>query len=162
MVPGSSLMDVPRIVGRITDEGGGEVVEGNDGLVGERAEGRDVIGVERLGVFGEHDGSIRGNDGSGDAGARAPKEFFLFFGRAISVFLVGPAFDTEAAMGIALWLARFVGAVGDVVSLMVLSHPGGDVRDIDGNGFAQTRDLVLESAPGGVEQSLQHRGIEAT
>jgi hypothetical protein len=78
------------------------------------------------------------------------------------VFLVGTACDTEAAIGIALWLARFVGAVGDVVSLIVLSHPGVDVRDIDGNGVAQTRDLVLESAHGGVEQSLQHRGIEAT
>jgi hypothetical protein len=98
MVPGSSLMDVPHIGGGITDEGGGELGEGNDGLIGKRTERHDVIPGKGLSVFGEDNISILGTDGSSKASARAPEEFLLFFGRAISVFLIGAACDTQAAV----------------------------------------------------------------
>lgn len=58
VVTSSGFMDIPRIVGRITDEVSWELIESDDGLVIERAERRDIIFVEWLGLFGEHDRTI--------------------------------------------------------------------------------------------------------
>lgn len=93
VVTSGGFMDVPRIIGCIADQVGREVIEGENGLTRERAERRDIVFVEGLSLFGEHDGSLLSHDGGSDAGPRAPDELFLFLGGAIGLFLVGTAFD---------------------------------------------------------------------
>src|SRR5581483_2123542 len=52
------IVDVPRIKGRIAHQVGRIVIEREYGLAIERAEVREVVFIERLGIFGQHDGSI--------------------------------------------------------------------------------------------------------
>jgi len=158
-VTGSRFGDRPCVRGGISREMGGKVVESKDGLARKRTERRDIVRRERLRVFGEHNGSLCGSNGGGDTGSRAPDAFFLFCCRAIGWFLVGATLHAQRAIGIALWLTGVVGAICDGGALMVFVHPGGEVRDIKGNGFAQTRNLFLERAHRRGQEGIQERAV---
>jgi hypothetical protein len=158
-VTGSRFGDRPCVRGGISREMGGKVVESKDCLARKRTERRDIVRSERLRVFGEHNGSLFGDNGGGDTGSRAPDAFFLFFCRAIGWFLVGATLHAQRAIGIALWLTGVVGAIFDGGALIVFLHPGGEVRDIKGNGFAQTRNLFLERAHSRGQEGIQERAV---
>lgn len=61
----------------------------------------------------------------------------------IGLLLVGAAFDAEAAVRIASQTPGFVVAVFDVGALVIFPHPGVNMLDIEGDGFAQARNLFL-------------------
>ncbi|HVU67162.1 MAG TPA: hypothetical protein VHD63_08540, partial [Ktedonobacteraceae bacterium] len=96
----SGFIHVPGIRSRIANDVGRKLLESQDRLMGERAKKRDIVGVEGLSVFSKHDGSILGDDGGSDAGAVAPEEFFLLFGRTVGLLLVGAALDAQPAIRI--------------------------------------------------------------
>lgn len=137
------LMNVPRIKGRISCEIGGELIERNDGLLVEGAIIRDIVLVERLGLFGQDDIPIVRGGGCCHSRAVAPHVLFFLGGGAIGLLLVAAAFDAELAVGIACQSLVFVIAVFDVDALIVFLHPGVDMLDIEGHRFAQSRDLFL-------------------
>src|ERR1700686_1815113 len=84
----------------------------------------DVVLVEGLSILGEDDIAVVGDVGASQAQAIPPQVFFLFGGAAISLFLVGGAFDAQAAIRVACRLQIGVVALCDVLAQIVLSDIG--------------------------------------
>ncbi len=110
--------------------------------------------IEGLGVLGKHHITIVGDGGGSDAGAVAPQQFFFLFGAAVGLLLIGGAFDAQRAVGITDGNARFVVAIGDGGTRIVLLDPGLEVLHVEGDGLAQARDLLDQRADGRSEQTL--------
>ncbi len=72
-----TFIDIPRIIGRITGNMGGKLIERDDRLLVERAKIRDIAFIERLGVFGKDDSSIVNDGGDGNSRPISPNEFLF-------------------------------------------------------------------------------------
>ncbi|HET7637680.1 MAG TPA: hypothetical protein VFK47_02975, partial [Ktedonobacteraceae bacterium] len=153
------LMNVPGIKSGIGGQMDGELLERHDGLLGERAILRHIVGIEGLGVFSQDDIAVVRGGGSGDAGAIAPEVFFFHFRGAISLLLIVAAFDAHFAVWVACGLLVFTEAITQSHARIVLFDPGVDMLDIKGDDFPQAGDLVLESANRGVQEGLQQGRI---
>ena len=115
----------------------------------------DITLVEALGeISDDHIAVVWGRRG-GNAGAVAPQVFFALLGGAIGLFLVGAAFDADAAIGVATGLTLLAEAIFDRLAHVVLAHPGILVLHIDGHNLAQAWDFLLQGMHAGVEEVLQ-------
>jgi len=176
-VASSGIRDVPCSRSSSSSKRRGILIEGSNDLTMEGANRRDVLFLERLGLCSQHHIASVGGSGSGDAGARAPKEFVLFLrffvlwrrclilagGRRRSIpssvlgpFLRGATRDTEPAIGITAQTCGGVGALRSRGSFLLLLDPGRQVRDVEGHDLAETRNLFLE----GVNRASQQIGEE--
>ena len=159
-VMGGFLIDVPGIIGSIGGQMGGEVGKGKSSLIIEGAEVGNITFIKGQGIFSQHDIAIVGSSGSSHTGTIAPDELFLFFRGAVSLLLIGGAFDTELAVGVASTGVRFVKAFREVDTRVVFTDPGVDMLDVEGDDLAESGNLFFEVADGGVEQGLQQGGIK--
>ena len=138
------LIYIPRIIGGICGDMGGEKVEGGNGSLIQWFKIGDIAFIEALREFGEHDIAIRHSQGWWQSQRRSHSPRAIpFFRMAGSIRLqqVGGAFDAECAVGIAIWLLFGVEAFGDILTEVIFFDPGVDMLDIDGNDFAQPWNL---------------------
>src|SRR3954466_9485884 len=76
---GGCVVDIPRIVSRISSQMGGILLEGMHGLAMERAEKGDIAFIEGLSIFSKDHVSVIRSGRSGNARAVAPKKFLFLF-----------------------------------------------------------------------------------
>jgi hypothetical protein len=115
---------------------GGELLEDHDRLLIYPTKVGDIAFIEGLRVVGQHDAAIVGYGGDRHASAIPPDQFLLFFGRAISLLLIGAALDAESAIRITGKDVAFVVALWDIGAPIVLFDPSVNVLDINGDDFA--------------------------
>jgi hypothetical protein len=139
-----------------------KLVQGQHTLLVERLKIGDIVLIERLGIFSQHDIAIAWRGRRGHAGAIAPEVFFFLFGGPIGLFLVGGAFDAQGAIRITGQRFGFVVAIGDVGPFIIFFDPGVDVFHVEGDHLAECRDLFFEIADGGMQKGLQQGGIKGT
>ena len=82
----SGIVDIPRIIGSVSGQVSGVLIEGSNGLTIQGEEIHDIIFVKRPGIFNQDDIAIVRGGGSGDTGAIVPEEFFLLFFSRIANF----------------------------------------------------------------------------
>ncbi len=140
----TGLVDVPGVISSISGDMDGKSHEHGHRLDVERREVGHVPFIEREGEISQHDIAVDRVDGGCHARAVPPDVFFLFFGGAIGLQLVGTLFDAETTIGIVLGLLVFLEAFQDVGAEVVLFHVGVDVLDIVGHDFSQARNFLLQ------------------
>ena len=128
---GGFLIDVPCVIGSISGQMSGKSGKGKSSLIIEGTEVGDITLVEGQGIFSEHHIAVVGSSGSGDAGTIAPDELFRFFRGAVSLLLIGRAFEAELAVGVASTGVRFVKALREVDTRVVFTDPGVDMLDVE-------------------------------
>jgi hypothetical protein len=114
-----ALIGIPRVIGCISRNMSRELIESDNSLLVEGTKIRDIAFIEGEGVFGKNNGSIVNDRGDSDPSAIAPEKFFFELGRAVFLFLIGTAFDAQAAIRITGESSRFVVAVLDVGTLVI-------------------------------------------
>ena len=147
-------MDIPRIKSRISSQIRGKLVEGHDRLLIQGTKIGDIAFIKRLRIVGEHDATIVSYGRDRNAGAIAPEKLLLFLGRAISLLLVGAAFDPQPAIRIASQSFGFVVALLDIDTPIVFLDPGVNVLDIEGDDFPEPGDFFFEIASSGSKKRL--------
>ncbi len=88
--------------------------------MGERTKRGDVVFIERLGVFSEHDIPIVWGRGGGYPRTVAPNQFFFLDRGPVFLLLVGRPLDAQLAIRVASKRFGFVIAIADVGTLIVL------------------------------------------
>lgn len=118
------LIDVPEVVGRISGDMGGVLIESDDSTLEERTKRGDIGSIERQGVLSEGHIAIHGVSAGSDARAIAKEADLFLFRGAIGLFLVTAFLDAESAVRVAFGKVGQRERVSDVDIGGVLAHPG--------------------------------------
>jgi len=137
---GDGLIDIPVVVGGISRDMGRELLGSHNGTLEEGTKIGDIRFVERQGELGQHHIAIDRIGACRHARAIAKEAFLFDFLTPVGLFLIAAFLDAQPTIRIAFGDITYIKRPFDVDTRIVLAHPGVDVLDIKGDGFAQAGD----------------------